>query len=134
MVGGGGDGDAASGQDVEAEVAEAFSPLVGLLGRHGPGPTHDRGAVEEDADTVDAAANLAVESFGGLVDQISVSDERAHPHGQGSRWGSGACRFRRRTSTPCWTLGRLVSLCRCRPTWFETAKTASTVTMHVRLA
>jgi hypothetical protein len=54
-------GDAGSGQDVEAEVAAALGPVVVLLGEDGADEADDRIAVGEDADDVGAAAYLAVE-------------------------------------------------------------------------
>src|SRR5690606_29535592 len=65
--GGGDEVDAAAGQEVESEVAAAFGPFVGLLGQHGADEPHDRVTSGEDADGVGAAADLAVESLGGVV-------------------------------------------------------------------
>src|SRR5690606_39731168 len=66
-VGGGHDVDAAAGQDLEAEVAAAFGPFVGLLGQDGPDEADDGAPVGEDPDGVGAAADLAVEPLGGVV-------------------------------------------------------------------
>jgi hypothetical protein len=41
-----------------------------LFGEHGADQTDDRGAVGEDADDVGAAADLFVQPFWGLLDQI----------------------------------------------------------------
>jgi len=54
---------AASGDQLEAEVAALFGPFVVLLGQDGADQAGDRVAVGEDADDVGAAADLAVESF-----------------------------------------------------------------------
>jgi len=62
--GGVGDGgEAGAGEDVEAEVAAAFGPLVVLLGQDGADEADQRVAVGEDPDDVGAAADLAVEAF-----------------------------------------------------------------------
>ena len=47
---------AASCEDLEAEVAAAFGPFVGLLGQDAADQADDALAVGEDADTVGAAA------------------------------------------------------------------------------
>lgn len=61
-------GDAAgAGEDVEAEVAAAFDPLVVLLGEYGADEADDRAAVGEDPDHVGAAADLLVQLLLGVV-------------------------------------------------------------------
>jgi len=62
-----GDGQAASAQDLEAEVAPAFGPFVGLLGQHGADEPDNGVPVREDADDVGASADLAAPSLGGVV-------------------------------------------------------------------
>ena len=66
-VGVGGQGESASAQDFESEVAASFGPFVGLLGQDGADEADDGVAVGEDADAVGAAADLAVEPLGGVV-------------------------------------------------------------------
>ena len=51
------------GEDLEADVAALFGPLVVLLGEHGADGPDQGVAVGEDADDVGAAADLAVEPF-----------------------------------------------------------------------
>jgi hypothetical protein len=58
---------AALGEDVEADVAAHLGPLVVLFGEDGADETNQRRAVGEDADDVGAAADLAVESYLGVV-------------------------------------------------------------------
>ncbi len=50
-----------AGEDLEAEVAASFSPLVVLLGQDGADQADNGVTVGEDADDVGAAADLAVE-------------------------------------------------------------------------
>mgnify|MGYP001170125175 CR=1 FL=1 len=69
--GGGSGGGSAAGEDFEAEVAAAFGPFVGLLGQDGADEADDRVAVGEDADGVGAAADLAVEAFGGYLEPLA---------------------------------------------------------------
>src|SRR5262245_27013788 len=64
---GGDRGEPGLGQDLETEVAAAFGPLVVLLGQDGSDEPDDRAAMREDPDAVGAAADLAVESLGGVV-------------------------------------------------------------------
>ena len=59
--------EAATAEDVEAEVAAAFGPLVVLLGEDGADETDDRVAVGEDPDNVGAPSDLAVEPLGWVV-------------------------------------------------------------------
>jgi hypothetical protein len=57
----GGHGDeinAASGKQVEPEIAAPFGPFVSLLSQHGADRADDRVAVVEDPDPVAAASNL----------------------------------------------------------------------------
>ena len=62
-----GQGDAGAGEDVDAEVAAAFGPVVVLLDEDGADEP-DRGvAVGEDPDDVGASADLAVQPFVGVV-------------------------------------------------------------------
>src|SRR3546814_18235704 len=63
----GDDGDAAAGEDLEAEVAAAFGPFVGLLGQDRADESHDGLAGGEDADGVGVSADIALEAFGGVV-------------------------------------------------------------------
>ena len=63
LLGVGNEGDAGSGQDVEAEVAAAFGPFVVLLGQHRADEADEGVAVGEDADDVGAAAYFPVQSF-----------------------------------------------------------------------
>ena len=58
------------GEDVESEVTAAFGPFVVLLGEHGADEADQGVAVGEDPDHVGALADLAVEPFLGLFDQI----------------------------------------------------------------
>lgn len=58
---------AAAGEDVEAEEAPAFGPVVGLLGKDGADEAHDRFAVGEDPNGVGAAADFGVGSLGGVL-------------------------------------------------------------------
>jgi hypothetical protein len=51
-------------QDVEAEVAASFGPLVVLLGQHGADEADQGVAAGEDPDHVGAAADLPVEPLG----------------------------------------------------------------------
>lgn len=60
-------GGAGAGQDVQAEVASAFGPFIGLFGQHGADQPDDGFAVGEDPDGVGAAPDLAVEPFSGVV-------------------------------------------------------------------
>lgn len=56
LVSGVGDeGEPAAGEDVEAEVAAALGPFVGLLGQDGADEADDRVAVGEDPDGIGAA-------------------------------------------------------------------------------
>ena len=66
-VGTGGQGESAAAQDFQSEVAAAFGPFVGLLGQDGADEADDGIPVGEDPDDVGAAADLAVEPFGGVV-------------------------------------------------------------------
>ena len=56
-------GEAGLGQDVEAEVAPAFDPVVVLLGQDGADEADQGVAGWEDTDDVGPAADLSVESF-----------------------------------------------------------------------
>ena len=62
-----GDGQSATAEHFEAEVAAAFGPFVGLLGEHCSDEPDDGIAVREDAYDVGAAPDLAVESFCGVA-------------------------------------------------------------------
>jgi len=53
----------ASGEDVEAEVAATFGPLVVLLGEDGANEADEGVAVGEDPDDVGAPADLPVASL-----------------------------------------------------------------------
>jgi hypothetical protein len=56
-------GEAGLGEDVEAEVAASFDPVVVLLGQDGSDEADQGVAVGEDPDDVGAAADLAAEAF-----------------------------------------------------------------------
>src|SRR5215212_11597039 len=56
-------GEAAFGEDVQADVAAHLGPFVMLLGEHGADQADQRGPVRKDADDVGAAADLAVQPF-----------------------------------------------------------------------
>ena len=59
LFGGVGDGgESAACEDVEAEVAAAFGPFVGLLGQDGADEADDGFPVREDPDRVGAAPDL----------------------------------------------------------------------------
>ena len=60
-------GESGAGEDVEAEVAAAFGPVVVLLGQDGADESDRCVAVGEDPDDVGAAADLAVEALVGVV-------------------------------------------------------------------
>jgi hypothetical protein len=60
-------GQAAFGEDVQADVAAHLGPFVVLLGEHGADQADEGGPVGKDADDVGAAADLAVQSFLGVV-------------------------------------------------------------------
>jgi len=62
------DGDAGSGQGVEAAVAAAFDPVVVLFGEDGTDEADQGVAVGKDADDVGAAADFAVEAFAGYLE------------------------------------------------------------------
>lgn len=65
---GGGEGEAAASQDVDAEVAMFFVPFLGLLGQD-RAEEADYGLTEvEDDVSIGAAAYFAVLSFGGVVE------------------------------------------------------------------
>ena len=55
------------GQELQAHVAAAFGPFIGLLGQDRADEADDRRPVGEDPDDVGAAADLPVEPFGGVV-------------------------------------------------------------------
>jgi hypothetical protein len=61
-------GQAAYGEDVQADVAAHLGPFVVLFGEHGADQADQGGPVGKDADDVGAAADLAVQSFLGLLD------------------------------------------------------------------
>lgn len=70
MVGGVGLGRevvGAGGEDVRADVAALFGPLVGLLGQHRGDQTEDGVAVGEDTDDVGAPADLLVQPLLGII-------------------------------------------------------------------
>ena len=56
-------GEAAFGEDVQADVAAHLGPFVVLLGEHGADQADQGGPVGKDADDVGAAADLTVQSF-----------------------------------------------------------------------
>jgi hypothetical protein len=56
-------GGAGFAEDVQAEVAPGFGPLVVLFGQDGADEADQGVAVGEDADDVGAAADLLVEPF-----------------------------------------------------------------------
>lgn len=63
----GDEAQAALGEDLESEVAAAFGPFVGLFREDRSDESDDRVAVREDADTVGAAADFAVEALVRIV-------------------------------------------------------------------
>lgn len=74
--GGGCEIDAAAGQDVQAEVAAAFGPFIGLLGQDGSYKPDDRAPVREDPDRVGTTADLSVQALG-RAQAVSESMKRA---------------------------------------------------------
>jgi hypothetical protein len=56
-------GDARAGEDVEAEVAAAFSPFVVLFGEDGADEADQGVPAGEDPDDVGAAADFPVQPF-----------------------------------------------------------------------
>ena len=88
LLGGGCRRRAASGEDVESEVAAAFGPFVVLLGQDGADEPDDRGAVGEDPDDVGAAADLAVEAFVGVVGP-DLAPDLLGERGEGEDVGAG---------------------------------------------
>jgi hypothetical protein len=63
-VGGGGrEGDAGPGQDVEAEVAAAFGPFVVLFGQDGSDEADQGIAAGEDPDDIGPAAYFPVQAL-----------------------------------------------------------------------
>ena len=60
-------GESAAGEDVGAEVAANFGPLVDLLGQHGSDYADDGAALGEDGDVVGAPTDLFVRPPGGVV-------------------------------------------------------------------
>ena len=62
---------AAAGQDVEAEVAAAFGPFVGLFGQDGADEADDRVAVGEDPHDVGAPADLAIQALDGYLERLA---------------------------------------------------------------
>ena len=60
-------GEAAFGEDVQADVAAQLGPFVVLFGEHGADQADQGGPVGKDADDVGAAADLAVQPFLGVV-------------------------------------------------------------------
>jgi integrase len=60
-------GSAAFGEDVQADVAAHLGPFVVMLGEHGADQANHSGSVGKDADDLGAAADLAVQSFLGIV-------------------------------------------------------------------
>jgi hypothetical protein len=86
LVSVGGDGcEAGFAKEVEAHVAAAFGPLVGLFGEHGADQADDRGPVSKDPDDVGADALsrriCKVSSFPFMAG-LSVMPESA-----GAEWG-----------------------------------------------
>ncbi len=70
--GGVGDGgEAGAGEDVEAEVAAAFGPLVVLLGEYRADEADEGVAVGEEPDDVGAPADFAVEPFDRYLEPLA---------------------------------------------------------------
>ena len=68
-VGAGGcEGDAGSGEDVEAEVAAAFGPFVVLLGQDGSDEADEGVAAGEDPDDVGSAAYFLIQALYGYLE------------------------------------------------------------------
>src|SRR5580698_9007523 len=63
----GDEGEAGSGEDVEAEVASAFGPFVVLFGQDGPDEADQGVTVGEDADNVGPPSYLPVQSLLGVI-------------------------------------------------------------------
>jgi len=70
------DGDAGSGQGVEAEVAAAFDPVVVLFGEDGTDEADQGVAVGKDADDVGAAPDL-VQQPDGYLESVNARYRRA---------------------------------------------------------
>jgi hypothetical protein len=92
-------GDAGPGQDVEAQVAAAFGPLVVLLGQDGADEADQGGAVGEDPDHVGAPADLAVEPFLGVV-RPDLAPEFLGEAGEGEDVGAGGVEVTPVSRTP----------------------------------
>ena len=55
------------GEDIEAEVASAFGPLISLLSQHRTDQTDDRITVGEDPHRIGATTDFSVEAFARVV-------------------------------------------------------------------
>ncbi len=63
--------EAASGKDVQAEVASAFCPFIGLLSKDRTDQADDGFSVGEDSHGVGAATDFSVEAFARVVRSLS---------------------------------------------------------------
>jgi hypothetical protein len=82
-------GEAAFGEDAQADVAAHLGPFVVLLGEYGADQADQGGPVWEDPDDVGAAADLAVQSFlagsaWGAVLWVTAYGRAAYPSGSGA--------------------------------------------------
>ena len=59
--------EAASGEEIEAEVASAFGPFISLLCKDCADKANDRIAVGEDPHRIGTTPDLTVEAFVGVV-------------------------------------------------------------------
>jgi hypothetical protein len=80
------------GQGVRAEIAAGFGPFVVLFGEDGPDEADDALAVGEDSDDVGAAADLAVEAFGGVVG-LDLPPDLFREHGEAEHLVSGGLEY-----------------------------------------
>ena len=85
---GGDGGQAAAGEDVEAEVAAAFGPFVGLFGQDRADEADDRLAVRQDPDRVGAAPDLPVQPFGEVI-RPDLGPDLGGEAGEGEDVGAG---------------------------------------------
>jgi hypothetical protein len=85
---GGDGGQAAAGEDVEAEIAAAFGPFVGLFGQDRADEADDRLAVRQDPDRVGAAPDLPVQPFGEVI-RPDLGPDLGGEAGEGEDVGAG---------------------------------------------
>jgi hypothetical protein len=75
-------------QDIEAEVAAAFGPLVVLFGQDRTDAAVDAGTVGEDATTSVPAVGLTVEALAGIVGS-GLASNLVGEHREGEDVGTG---------------------------------------------